>query len=333
MRLLCTIFLSLFMFSCRGLAQDNDITTATSALQGVLANLQQSVQQLSLNNDRLTNKDKDIKQQIASLQAQLAQLEAKGEQLGKAQDKLSQKSPRRSQQITRLEQENFDLDDHIQKDDAEIKLIQLSLEAGYKQDQALLLQLKALTNLPPPAPKGPTPETLAAIRRQKEKLKLMKMINESQLRQEALHQSILEAQKNEPLQPVASALAHQEILKGQIKDLEKQIAAYPPDQPSKNIGIPDQWDNTQLSELQAELKTLEKNYAQLKDLMGEMTKKAKAAKMTVNQHIEEVKLQSSLNDLNHQGTGLRVDLDDLRSQMVDLDKRKSRLEGMIQQLP
>ena len=64
--------------------------------------------------------------------------------------------------------------------------------------------------------------------------------------------------------------------------------------------------------------------------MEQMSKKAQAAQMTVSQHVEEEKLQSSIDDLNRQGVGLRADLDDLRSQMVDLDKRKSRLEMMIQ---
>jgi len=55
--------------------------------------------------------------------------------------------------------------------------------------------------------------------------------------------------------------------------------------------------------------------------------------MTVSQHVEEEKLQSSLNDLKHQGAGLGADLDDLRSQMIELDKRKSRLEMLIKHLP
>ena len=42
--------------------------------------------------------------------------------------------------------------------------------------------------------------------------------------------------------------------------------------------------------------------------------------------------EESINKLNHESIGLRADLDDLRSQMVDLDKRKSHLEVMIQGL-
>ena len=67
--------------------------------------------------------------------------------------------------------------------------------------------------------------------------------------------------------------------------------------------------------------------------MEQMSKKAKASQMTVSQHIEEEKLRGNIDDLNRQGAGLRGDLDNLRSQMVNLDKRKSRLETMIQHLP
>ena len=61
-----------------------------------------------------------------------------------------------------------------------------------------------------------------------------------------------------------------------------------------------------------------------------MTQNAKFVQMTSGQHAEGVKLQSSMDDLNRQGLGLKADLDTLRAQMVELDKRKSRLEKMIQ---
>lgn len=164
------------------------------------------------------------------------------------------------------------------------------------------------------------------------------MIYDSQQRQEALHESILEFQKDTPLLPAASALAHQQQLKEQIKDLEAQIAARgglsPAPQGDSSLPVPaHQWDNTQFSQLETELKDLEKNYLQLKDLMEQMSKKSQSAQMTVSQQIEGKKLQGNIEDLNSQSERLLADLDDLRSQMVDLDKRKSRLETMVQQLP
>ena len=334
MRLFLTIILGVMFFPGLSLAQEDNFTTATSALQNVLSSLKQSVEKLGLDNDQLTAKDNAVKAQVLQLQLQLGQIEAQGEVLNKAADRLQEKNPRRSQQITRLEEENFDLDNRIQKAEVVIKSIQKSLDAGYQEDQRLLLQLKNMQNGLPGAVDVPSMESQAAAHRQVEKLKLMKMIYDSQQRQESLHESILEFQKNTPLLPAAGALAHQQQLKEQIKDLGSQIAAYPPETASSgNPGPANQWDDAQLRQLELELTVLEKNYSQLKDLMGQMTKKAQDAQMTVNQKVEGGKLQSNIEDLNRQGEGLMADLDDLRSQMVDLDKRKSRLETMIRQMP
>ena len=75
------------------------------------------------------------------------------------------------------------------------------------------------------------------------------MIYESQERQEASHKAILEFQKNTPLLPAASALAHQQLLKEQIKDLEDQIAVYPPENNRAALRVTGQWDDAQLDQL------------------------------------------------------------------------------------
>ena len=316
MRLFFFVISGMMLLPCLGLAQENNVTLDTSALQEVLSTLKQSIDKLGLDNDQLVAQDKAIKEQVLQLQMQLGHLEASGDVLNKTVARLQDNNPRRSQQISRLEEENSDLDDRIQKAEGDIKLIQQSLDTGYQEDQKLL-----------------SPESLAAARLQKEKLKLMKMIYDSQQRQESMHESILEFQKNTPL-PALSALAYQQLLKGQIKDLEAQNIAYQPETKGGLQYAPltaaNQWDDAQLHQLELELKVLEKNYLQLKDLMEKMSQKAKAAQMTVSQHIEGEKLQSSMDDLNHQGMGLKADLDGLRAQMIELDKRKSRLEMMIQ---
>jgi chromosome segregation ATPase len=310
--------------------EEGNVNTATSALQSVLSNLKQSVEQLSLDNDQLAARDRAIKQQVRELKDQLGALESQGELLDKAAGQLQDKNPHRSEQIARLEEENYELDDRTQKTENSIQQIQQSLEAGYREDQRLLLQLKRMTNSMPGLPEAQPADSQAAVRLQKEKLRLMKMIYDSQKRQGALHESILEFQKNTPLLPGASALAHQQLLKEQIKDLETQLSAYPP---RRMTAVPaEQLDDTQLHQLELELKALEKNYLQLKDLMGQMTKKSQNAQGTIGDRAEAEKLQKNIDDLNHQGAGLRAGLDDLRSQMIDLDKRKSQLEDMIKKM-
>ena len=345
MRVFLILILGLMCSAGRGLAQEDNFTTATSALQDVLSSLKQSVEKLSVDNNQLSSQDNLVKTQVLELQMQLGQLQAQGDALGKTAEKLQDKNTGRAQQITRLEEENFELDNRTQKDDVAIKSIQQSLDAAYPEEQKLLAQLKNRQD--GPLYNGPGPLSSwdqvssgseIASRRQKEKLKLMKMIYDSQERQEALHESILEFQKNTPLLPAAGALAHQQQLKDQIKDLEAQIAAYSSNGPGPlssrdQVRSVSQWDNAQLGELELELKGLEKNYMQLKDLMEQMSKRAQKAQMTVNQHIEGEKLQGNIDDLKRQSVKLIADLDDLRSQMVDLDKRKSHLEAMIQQMP
>jgi chromosome segregation ATPase len=131
----------------------------------------------------------------------------------------------------------------------------------------------------------------------------------------------------------ARALAHQQLLKKQIKDLEDEIASYPPQKPLADLGVDSQWDDSQLRQLESQLKALEKNYVQLKDLVARMSKKVQSPAMVINQRTEGEKLQKSLDDLNLQGMGLKADLDGLRDQMVELDKRKSQLETVAQQTP
>ena len=333
LRILFAVSLGMMLFAGRSWAQEDTVGSSTSALQQVLTTLKQSVEKLSLDNDQLTTRDNAMRQQVLQLQMQLGQLESQGDQLHKAASQLQGNNPRRAQQIARLEQENSDLDNRIQKAEGGIKSVQQSIASGYQEDQKLLLQLKGMSDVLPASPQGPSPAYQASDRHEKEKLKLMKMIYDSEQRQESLHEAIMEFQKNAPLQPATAVLAHQETLKEQIKGLETQIAAYPAEKLSTSWGFANQWDDTQLGRLESELKVLEKNYLQLKDLMDQMTKKAQAARLTPSEHLEEGKLQISIEGLSHQGVGLRADLDDLRAQMVDLDKRKSRLETMIQHMP
>lgn len=323
------IFSTVVFFTLPAMAQDQGPAVDTSSLQSVLANLKESAEKLNEDNDQLAARDKYIRQQILQLQGQLGRLESQGNTLSEAVSQLQDSDTRQSRQVIRLQQESSDLDGHIQKAQGAVKPAQRALDAAYAEDQKLLLQLKSMTGAPPMQDTGSAGLPSADV--QKEKLKLMKMIYDSQARQEDLHQAIMAMQKNAPLQPAAAALAHQQLLKQQIQELGSQIASVPQDPAGANQD--NAFDEGQIRRLEDELKDLEKNYTQLKDLMGQMDKKAHAAKMAADERAQEGKWQANIEDLNRQGVGLRAQLDDLRSQMVDLDKRKSSLEEMIKQLP
>ncbi len=161
MRLFFAVILGMMFFSGRVVAQEDNVRMDTPALQEALTVLKQSVTKLAVDNDQLAARDNAAKGQILQLQTQLGRIEAQGDLLNKTAAPLRDKNPRRAQHIARLEKENSDLDNRIQKVEAGIKLIQQSLDAG--------------------------------ARRQKEKLKLMKMIYDSQQRQESLHKAISES--------------------------------------------------------------------------------------------------------------------------------------------
>jgi len=333
MRLFITFILGMMLFSGPSQAQEDNVATATTALQNVLSTLKQSVEKLSLDNDQLAARDNAMKNQLLQLQKQLQHLESQGDLLDKAAAPLRDNNTRRAEQISHLEEENYDLDNRTQKAEVSIKSIQQSMASGYQEDQKLLLQLKGMQNILPVSSEGQSVESQAQARLQKEKLKLMKMIYESQQRQEALHESILGFHKDIPLLPAAGALAHQQLLKEQIKDMQAKLNAFVPEKSSANYGLADQWDDAQLHQLEMELKVLDKNYLQLKNLVELMSTKAQSSRMTVSERVEEGKLQGSIDDLRNKEEGLKAALVDLRSQMVDLDKRKTRLEEMIKQMP
>ena len=108
MRLFFIVILGVMIAAGRGWAQEDNFTTATSALQDVLSSLKQSVAKLVVDNNQLSAKDNAVKSQVSQLQMRLGQLEAQGESLNKVTGRLQDKNPGRAQEVTRMEEENFD---------------------------------------------------------------------------------------------------------------------------------------------------------------------------------------------------------------------------------
>jgi len=322
------LLISFFLSTCAW-AQEDNLMNATSALQDVLSTLKDSVDKLNVNNSKLAAKDNYIRNQISLLQVKLAKLSQDGAVLNKAEEPLRQNNDRFSKQINELESEIFGVDNETQKDEGEIRLAQQSMDAGYHEDEKLLLQLKKMA----PVLGGqavPSPIDDEALKMQKEKLKIIKMIYESRERQAAIHQSILDFQKNSPQLPAVSDMAQQAVLKSQINALQTEIAAYPPVLPAS---VNANWDDDQLEQLEGELNVLERDYHQLKELMAQMNQRVQSNKLSSGEEAEAQQLRHHIENLDNESQGLRADLDDLRSQMVDLDKRKSHLEELIKQLP
>lgn len=319
---------AILVFSSSAWAQDDHLASATSALGDVLSTLQDSVHKLSADNSLLAAKDNYIKNQMQSLEGKLQNLRLQGDALNKAQAPLIEKNDQLSKQINQLQQQGFDVDNDIQKDEADIKLMQRSMDAGYQEDERLLLQLKQKAPILSAPSQSQTKDD--EIKFQTEKLKLIKMIYESRDRQAAIHQSILDYQKDTPASPAAAALGQQALLKAQINALQMEVSSYPSSMPAS---VDVHWDDEQLQQLEDELSVLEKDYHQLKDLMGQMNERIKGNQLNAGEQVEAHQLRGHIENLNNESQQLKVQLDDLRSQMVDLDKRKSHLEELIKQLP
>ena len=89
------------------------------------------------------------------------------------------------------------------------------------------------------------------------------------------------------------------------------------------------WNEDQFKHMDSELKVLQKNHDELEGLVAQLQKKAAASRAVPNERVEQAKLESNIKELKREGMGLKADLEAVRVQMVELDKRKTRLETML----
>ncbi|MBF0511142.1 MAG: hypothetical protein HQL13_02315 [Candidatus Omnitrophica bacterium] len=324
MRVIGILILGIIFLFNPGWAMGKDVSGETALLKQALAQLKSTEQTMNLDNDLWRFKNKTKEEEVRQLQAKLQRLKGQGEAFNQSSDNIEEIKPGQQKQIDHLKEILIDLDHRIQKVNENIQFAKQSLDEENQEYQKSLSRLKEVKKqVEPPVESSDQKEKL---HRQKERLRLMKMIDHSQERQESLHTAILNLQKKSPVVFGEEMIAHQKFLKEQIQALESQIAAYPPKGVSLPKGSANQWNSKDLSQMEDQLKFLEENYGALKLLVEQMSQKTKGLKVPVTQSIEEKKLETSLKDLNLQGTQLKVELDGLRAQMVHLDKLKTHLE-------
>ncbi len=292
--------------------------------QRVLMDLKQSIDQLTIDNAKVLEQDEELRKQLIKLRVQLGQIQQEGEQLERDASKLKVGQESKAKQINEAREEFNLLNDHLEKLNDEIGIMSKGVEQKMKEDEALALQVEALRPavIVPPAPVAievkPDPR--------KEKLKLMKMIYDSKKHQEELHGALLAAQKSAVSTSHAKALARKEYLQGQIKELDKALAELPEIQ---SPVVDTNWSEDQLQQMEVELKNLQKNHDELALVVGQLQKKNIALQVKPEDRVEQNRLENSINELKREGKALKADLSALRSQMVELDKRKTRLESML----
>lgn len=302
----------------------------TDQLTRILTDLKNSADRLSGGNAALLNRNDGERSQLGLLQARLKQLADENGVLTAASLKLQESNPSRARKLAQLEKELSEVSSGLQGLQEQVRTDRASIERNKTENARLAGQIAALgMSLPAPAPVPAAPVDMGSGHA-KEKLRLLKMIYESKQKQEGLYLQISDAGQRKPVAVVTVETARdKEHLLDEVRRLQAEIsglnamAAQPA--PTAQQGF---WSPDQLRQLQAQVKTLQKNSDQMEDLLGRMQQKALKTAPKDRRGAPN-RLGRSLEDLQREGQVLKQDLQDLREEMVELDKRKTYLESVV----
>ncbi len=317
-----TIFLLSFLIASPVLAQSEG-PIANPGLEEMLERLKESADQLSATNASVNQQNAQMRRDISQLQLKLGQLKAEEVTLTDAAFKLQHKDESKAKQIAALQKELFGLDEKLDLSQGEIKkaadeLLKVSQEEKNVDEQLNQIAQASLDSIVDPQ------EDEAAASKRKEKINLLRMIDQSKERQLQLNKQLYELKPAGPQTDVIQFTAQREALLAQIELAKKRLSQTPV--PQVDMQHIDPKDAEVLSN---QMTSLEKNYDELRDLWEKMQSKAQALKMSTDQRVEKDKLESGLGDLNREAANLKAQLHDLREQMVELDKRKTRLQDVL----
>jgi chromosome segregation ATPase len=304
------------------LAQTNTVAWATDQLGNSLTMLKASVDKLSAGNIELAQKVGSMKARLTHMQARLQQLADQNNELTKASLRLQEPDPAQARRISELEGEIFSLDGKLEQTAEGIRRDQRELDRASQEEIPLTQRLNELgidenTIIAPVA--VPLPPSNA-----KEKLRLLKMIDDSKQRQTELYDQL--ARANVTLEAVSSISAKDRLIR-EIRveqdaiDRLSELASAPPPAPQETL------DPAQMAKLEEEVKQLQKNYDELEGLVVQMRQKAQKTTMSAAEKREQGKLRDNLEGLRAETKKLDADLSRLRRDMVQLDKRKTKLEN------
>lgn len=299
---------------------------AADKFQQGLIDLKAGIDRLTVDNAALAGQNEALKGQLTQLRLQLGQTQQEQESLDQAALKLKATNETKTRQINEAREELASLNERLEKINAEIKLSAQGIEQKTKEEDELTKQALQM-RLPLAAAVTVSPEVVEVKPDpRKEKLKLMKMIYDSKKHQEDLHESLLVAQKSAVSSGQAQAASRKVFLQEQIKQLEYDLAQMP------LVEVPlveSNWTQEQLKQMEFELKNLQQNHDELEALIGQLQKKNVAQQVQPAERNEQSKLAANIGELKREGGVLKGNLSDLRNKMVELDKRKTRLEAML----
>ncbi len=307
-------------------AEEAPVKEAADRFGEELEGLKASAAKLSLRNAAMSAANSELRTRMSAQQIRLGKLVEESNDLTKAALKLQDSNPTRTKKITQLEKDNFDIDSRTDHLTEQGKTDKDAMEREKAQEGPLDAKLAQLgLMVQKPEPQIPSP----ADAHQKEKLRLLKMIYESKQRQADLYVRLSDSQKNVPVSSGSSFPGKKHTLAAKIREAEDSI-----EEMNKRMALAvsvsqNDPNEGQIRKMEEYVRELQKNHDELEDLIAQMQQKSQKIAMTPEQRSQANKLRTSLGDLSGEGRKLKADLNDLRQDMVALDKKKTRLELMM----
>lgn len=302
------------------------IDSAAGRFSKELAGMKESSDRLSIGNEQLSAKNNELRITLSQYQGRLQKSLDESNSLTRETLKLQDVNAAKAAKISDLEKALFDVNAQIEHVQDDMKHDIGLLDHAKEEDARLTRQI---INLGGSAVALPVREASVTTDFTKEKLRMLKMIDESKRRQEIIVQQLADSKRNKVVSVVTIEGAHDKDqmvakmkrLQEEIDQLEKMRAAPMPQ--------PEMWDEKELRQLDQQVNVLQRNHDELQQLVAKMQEKAQHGVLSKDDMKEQRRLQASLDDVNKENRQLKQDLNDLRLKMVELDKRKSYLDNIV----
>lgn len=299
---------------------DDHINVAANRFSQQLNSLKSGTERLHAGNADLTARSSDVKGTVYQLHGHLQKAVDENKSLTRSMQRLQETHPSRTRKIEHLRRELSEYDDKMERVEDLIRISQRAIDAASKEDARLRQRLDEIGMAPPIDDEPPMPDDSE----QKEKLRLLKLIDESKEHQQELYYQVAQAKKQKEVTQVVTVQTsgERQQLANQIGALEAQLEQLAKPQPPPE----DPWKPEQLVQVQDQIKALQQNHDELQELIGRMHQKAQSIPISQDQRNERNRLRASLEEIHQERRKIKTQLSDLRKQMVSLDKEKASLE-------
>ncbi len=270
--------------------------SASQHLGESLNELKTSVSSLEAGNQNLMDANARLKAHLDAMQLRVRDLMLQENQMAEEAEKLKALRDPLSRQIAQMEKENFTIDAKLESLTADGPVTRERIARAQKQDMELSERMGTMgLRIQEEVAVNP----FSSQSTQKERLKLLKMIDESKKIQQRLTQQLFDQRK----------------------------ISGPPAVQKTVLGGP--WSGAQLDQLEAQIRQMNKNHEKLQELGLKMQERLGKTEITPSDRTEQNKLRSTLEGMSKAGKELKTEIRVLRKQMVELDKRKSHLETLL----